>query len=80
MKSLLWLGIKNYADVNIEIINEAHEKFGSAWQFALFMDLSDALGENPIDFIDNDLFPEEFKNESRSLRNKLQDKEIIYDF
>lgn len=80
LKSLLWLGIKNYADVNIEIINEAHEKFGSAWQFALFMDLSDALGENPIDFIDNDLFPEEFKNESRSLRNKLQDKEIIYDF
>ncbi|HOI71232.1 MAG TPA: hypothetical protein PLC38_02980 [Methanobacterium sp.] len=80
LKSLLWLGIKNYADVNSEIINEAHEKYGSAWQFALFMDLSDASGENPIDFIDNDLFPEEFKNESRSLRNKLQDKEIIYDF
>lgn len=80
LKSLLWLGIKNYADVNSEIINEAHEKFGSAWQFALFTDLSDASGDNPIDFIDNDLFPEEFKNKSRSLRSKLQDKEIIYKF
>lgn len=80
LKSLLWLGVKNYVDINSEIIDETYRKFGSRWQIALFTDLTDISGENLIDPMDNDLFSDEVKKEAISLRSKLQDKEIIYEF
>lgn len=80
IKSLLWVGIKNYVNINNCVISEAHKKFGSSWYVALFTDLSDSVGVNQIDINDIDFLPNEFKEESRSLRNKLQDKKLIYEY
>ena len=41
IKSLLWIEIKNYVNINRQIIDEAHQEFGSGWTIALFTDLSD---------------------------------------
>lgn len=79
IKSLLWLGIHKYIEINDSVIQEAHEKFSSGWSIALITDLSGA-SEEKIDLMDSELISTESKEVSRSLREKLCDKTVIYDF
>lgn len=80
IESLLWLGVKNYLELNEDVINEAHEKFGFNWSLFLIPDLSNAMQGGMHDIIDTELVSDEYKEDAKNLRNKLSDRTSIYTF
>lgn len=80
IESLLWLGVKEYFELNIDVINEASDKFGSGWNLALIPDLAGASKRKFDDFFENELFNDEFREETKFLRSKLTSKSSIYKF
>jgi GTPase SAR1 family protein len=80
IESLLWLGAKNYLELNEDVVNEAHEKFGFNWSLFLIPDLSNAMQGKMHDIIGTELVSDEYKEDVKNLRNKLSDRTSIYTF
>ena len=80
IESLLWLGAKNYLELNEDVVNEAHAKFGFNWSSFLMPDLSNAMQREMHDIIDTELVSNEYKEDAKNLRNKLSDRTSIYTF
>lgn len=78
IESLLWLGAKNYLELNEDVVNEAHAKFGFNWSLFLMPDLSNAMQGEMHDIIDTELVSNEYKEDAKNLRNKLSDRTSIY--
>lgn len=76
MRALLWLGIQDYAEANLPLIQEVVEKVGLGWYLVLDTDIT---GVNPgaarwmWDSLDHYLFPEG-KLQMRAFRARQGDK------
>lgn len=80
IESLLWLGAKNYLELNEDVVNEAHAKFGFNWSLFLIPDLSNAMQGEVHDIIDTELVSNEYKKDAKNLRSRLSDRTSIYTF
>jgi hypothetical protein len=80
IESLLWLGVKNYLELNNDVINEAYSKLGLKWNLSLMPDLSNARQGKIHDIIETELFSDRYREDVKNLRNKLSNRTLIYTF
>ncbi|MFA0834630.1 MAG: hypothetical protein ACC609_11550 [Methanobacterium formicicum] len=80
IESLLWLGAKNYLELNEDVVNEAYGKFGFNWSLFIIPDLSNAMQGEMHDIMDTELVSDEYKEDAKNLRNRLSDRTSIYTF
>lgn len=81
LKSVLWLGIKEYIEKNMDIIDDAYQKYGKGWNFVIDYDIADAsTKENKIIFNDLDFIDEQVKEDNQRYNSFIADKSDIYKF
>ncbi len=80
IRSLLWFGVKNYVDEHVDVFEEAYEKIGESYIYALGVDIASAMHIDIEDSILNlEGIRQEFKEFILSLRSRMEDKKWIFE-
>jgi|GEM_PF-1585961 len=78
-KSLLWKGIDDYVNNNIEILNHIYEDYNNSWIVVVNFDFSDIMnGQSMME--NSTLFGEEQSQYAKSLNKKLSDKKDVFKY
>jgi hypothetical protein len=84
MRALLWLGVRDYTEMNQILIQNAAEKYGRGWYIILDSDIANAAAELQWEDRWGSLIPPEQVREIRTLRarqsNKVQAFDIVKDW
>ncbi|MFT4224285.1 hypothetical protein [Dysgonomonas sp.] len=77
LKCLIWKGIEDYVNNNIPLLDDVYQKYGSAW--VIIIDFNFAFdSDNTIQNLD--IFPEEVRNYSMSINDKLENKKLVFKY
>lgn len=80
-RSLIWLGVAEYAEANAELIEEAVAEIGNGgWSFFLDFDVAD-VGDGTVSswWKDLDLFTDEVKQRLEALQFRQTDKRQVFE-
>lgn len=76
-KSLLWKGIDDYVNNNIEILNHIYEDYNNSWIVAVNFDFSDIMdGQSVME--NSNLFSEEQVQYAKSLNKQFSNKKEVF--
>lgn len=80
IRALLWLGLREYADANVELISDAKRDSGPGWSVVLDGDIAGVMSESaesPFDRL-GDLVTEERRHQMETLRNRQTPKSYAF--
>lgn len=77
LKSLVWMGISDFIELNKEILNRAVGHFGRGWVAVVNVDISKALEDNEFTTI-HSLFSEAQQKVAREINAQLKGSQDIY--
>ena len=80
LRSLLWLGIKEYCDENMDLIRSIYDEFGSGWWMLLNYDISDAMPGEDLVSNSGEMFSDDHKRRIEKFRAQQSSKERVYKY
>ncbi|MDR0912945.1 MAG: hypothetical protein LBM96_10135 [Methanobrevibacter sp.] len=80
IKSLIWLGVKEYFLINKKNIQEINDKLGSYWNILIGIDIGGAIENETHEFFNNELFDQKDVNLAKKIKNNFSDKKSVYRF
>jgi hypothetical protein len=81
LRAFLWLGVCNYVEANLDVIDAAREEFGQGWLFVVDLDLANIVDKTLGNWWTQlgDIFSSERQAKLEQIRARQTPKEMVFE-